>query len=248
MSNQAPTGPTVDPAEIAKFSALAAQWWDPNGVFAALHRMNPVRLAYLRDRAIEALDLPGGGRTPLAGVRALDVGCGGGLLSMALARMGADVVAIDASPDSAGAARAYARQAGLEVDVRVDTAEGMAQTQPGGFDLVAGMEIIEHVADPAAFMAALSQLVRTGGLVLISTINRTARARMFAITVAERVLGWAEPGTHDYAKLITPQEIVAWTPDVRWGPPTGMSYDLLGGAWRLSSDVSMNYLMAGLKT
>ena len=240
----APT-PTLDPAEIEKFSALAAEWWNPKGPFGALHRLNPLRLAYIRDLARAKLPhWPAPARRPLEGLATLDLGCGGGLVSVPLARMGAKVTAIDASAEAIGAARAYAAQTGLDIDFRSDTAEALVETG-ARFDLVVALEVIEHVADVAAFLRAASALVRPEGMLALSTINRTARARAFALFGAERILKWAPEGAHDYDKLVTPDEIRAGAPDIEWGEAVGLSYQPLGRGWELSRDVSINYLMAG---
>lgn len=236
---------TLDPAEIEKFSALAVEWWNPQGPFGALHRLNPLRLGLIRDLAQTAFpDRAATARRPLQGLTALDLGCGGGLASAPLARMGANVTAIDASAEAIGAARAYASQVGLDIDFRCTSAEALVQTGVC-FDLVVALEIVEHVADVAAFLGAASALVRPGGLLALSTINRTARARAFAIFGAERILQWAPEGAHDYDKLVTPDEIRAGAPDIAWDEPIGLSYRPLGRGWTLSRDVSINYLMAG---
>jgi 2-polyprenyl-6-hydroxyphenyl methylase/3-demethylubiquinone-9 3-methyltransferase len=235
---------TLDPAEIAKFSALAAQWWNPKGPFGALHRMNPVRLQYIRDLALKqfARRL----RRPLDGVTTLDLGCGGGLVSAPLARMGAKLTAIDASAEAIGAARAYAEQAGLDIDFQATTAEALLEAG-AQFELVIALEIIEHVADVNAFLSAASALVAPGGLLVLSTINRTPKARALAITGAERILKWAPEGAHDYDKLVTPQEIRAGAPTLRWDEPVGITYQPLASGWGLSRDVDVNYVMAGKK-
>ena len=235
---------TIDPAEIEKFSALAAEWWNPKGPFGALHRMNPVRLQYIRDLAIEHFGAKGS--KPLAGLSVLDLGCGGGLVSVPLARMGANVTAIDASEEAIGAARAYAGQAGLEIDYRCMTAEALVE-KGERFDLVTALEIVEHVADVNAFLSAASALVKPGGLLVLSTINRTPKARALAITGAERILKWAPEGAHDYEKLVTPEEIRAGAPALTWREPVGVSYQPLGSGWALTRDVSVNYLIAGAK-
>ncbi len=235
---------TLDPAEIAKFSALAAEWWNPKGPFGALHRMNPVRLQYIREKAISHFGTKT--RHPLEGVRTLDLGCGGGLVSAPLARMGAKLTAIDASAEAIGAAGAYANQAGLDIEFQCTTAEALVELG-ATFQLVTALEIVEHVADVNAFLAAASALVAPGGLLILSTINRTPKARALAITGAERILKWAPEGAHDYDKLVTPEEIRAGAPDLVWEEPVGISYQPLGSGWSLSSDVSMNYLMAGAK-
>lgn len=236
-------GATIDPAEVEKFSALAAEWWNPKGPFGALHRLNPVRLQYVRDLAARHF---GASSKPLAGRSILDLGCGGGLVSAPLARMGAKVTAIDASEEAIGAARAYAAQAGLDIDFRCTTAEAMVD-QGAAFELVTALEIVEHVADVKAFLAAAAALVKPGGLLVLSTINRTPKARALAIVGAERILKWAPEGAHDYDKLVTPDEIRAGAPALKWEAPVGITYQPLGAGWSLSRDVSVNYLIAGAK-
>ncbi len=233
---------TADPAEIEKFSALAAEWWNPDGPFSALHRMNPVRLKYIRDLAVSHFGTSA--RRPLEGLDALDLGCGGGLVSAPLARMGARVTAIDASAEAIGAARAYAEQAGLDIDFQCTTAEALAE-KGQQFDLVAALEIVEHVSDVNAFLAAASALVKPSGVLVLSTINRTPKARAFAIVGAERILKWAPEGAHDYDKLVTPEEIRAGAPTLEWDEPVGISYEPLGKGWTLSRDVAINYMISG---
>jgi 2-polyprenyl-6-hydroxyphenyl methylase/3-demethylubiquinone-9 3-methyltransferase len=236
-----PAAASLDAAEIEKFSALADQWWNPNGPFGALHRMNPVRLGYIRDLA--AAHFRGAARAPLAGLKLLDLGCGGGLASAPMARMGARVTAIDAAADAIGAARAHAAETGLDIDFQITTAEALA-AQGLEFDLALALEIVEHVADLGAFLAAAAALVRPGGLFVVATINRTAKARALAIVGAERILKWAPAGAHDYEKLVTPEEIYAGASALKWRAPVGVSYDPLGAGWRLSRDISVNYLLA----
>ena len=236
---------TRDPAEIAKFGALAAKWWNPKGPFGALHRLNPVRLQFIRETV--ARHFGPRGRRPLDGFAVLDLGCGGGLVSVPLARMGGDVTAIDAAPEAIGAASAYAEQAGLSIKFQNATAEALVEAG-AQFDVVTALEIIEHVADVNAFLAAAEALVKPGGLLILSTIKRTAKARAFAIVGAERILKWAPEGAHDYDKLVTPDEIRAGACGIRWNEPVGISYQPLGEGWSLSSDISINYLMAGAKT
>lgn len=239
---------TLDPAEIEKFSALAAEWWNPSGPFGALHRLNPVRLHYIRDQAGRHFSSYGGQSRSraLAGLSALDLGCGGGLVSAPLARMGAAVTAIDASAEAIGAASAHAAQAGLEIDFQNTTAEALAEAGHS-YDLVTALEIIEHVADVNAFLAAAQALVKPGGLIVLSTINRTPKARALAIGLAERILKWAPEGAHEYDKLVTPDEIRAGAPEIRWGEPVGVTYNPLGKGWRLSSDTDVNYMIAGVR-
>ena len=235
---------TLDPAEIEKFSALAAEWWNPKGPFGALHRLNPIRLQFIRDAVVRHFGT--GPRRPLSGLRVLDLGCGGGLVSAPLARMGGDVSAIDASAEAVGAARAYADQAGLAIDFQEMTAEALVE-RDAQFDLVTALEIIEHVADVRAFLAAAAALVRPGGMLILSTINRTQKARALAIVGAERILKWAPQGAHDFEKLVTPEEIRAGAPAIKWEEPVGFVYAPLGAGWSLSRDVSVNYAMAGVR-
>lgn len=232
---------TLDPAEIAKFGALAAEWWNPRGPFGALHRLNPVRLQFIRDTVARHFGRRPG--KPLAGLSVLDLGCGGGLVSAPLARMGGAVTGVDAAAEAIGAAKAYASQAGIDVDFQNTTAEALVEIGVT-FDLVTALEIVEHVADVNAFLAAAQALIRPGGLLILSTINRTAKARAFAIVGAERILKWAPEGAHDYDKLVTPEEIRAGASALRWEEPVGVSYQPLGAGWSLSHDISINYLMA----
>ncbi|MEZ5958015.1 MAG: bifunctional 2-polyprenyl-6-hydroxyphenol methylase/3-demethylubiquinol 3-O-methyltransferase UbiG [Hyphomonadaceae bacterium] len=233
---------TLDPAEIAKFSALAAEWWNPKGPFGALHRLNPIRLRYIRDLALKQFGRSA--RKPLDGVTTLDLGCGGGLVSAPLARMGAKLTAVDASAEAIGAASAYAAQAGLDIDFRNTSAEALVD-HGEQFELVTALEIVEHVADVNAFLAAASALVAPGGLLILSTINRTPKARALAITGAERILKWAPEGAHDYDKLVTPEEIRAGAPTLHWDEPVGITYQPLGSGWAISRDIDMNYMMTG---
>lgn len=235
---------SFDPAEIAKFSALAAEWWNPRGPFGALHRLNPVRLRFVRDLALRHFGTPA--RRPLSGLSVLDLGCGGGLVAAPLARLGGDVTAIDASSEAIGAAQAYAEKAGLDIDYECATAEALRE-RGAQFDLVTALEIVEHVADAGAFLHTTASLVRPGGLLVISTINRTPKARALAIVGAEQILKWAPEGAHAYDKLVTPEEIRAAAPELAWEAPVGIVFNPLGAGWSLSGDTDVNYLMAGRK-
>ncbi|MGE0829179.1 MAG: bifunctional 2-polyprenyl-6-hydroxyphenol methylase/3-demethylubiquinol 3-O-methyltransferase UbiG [Hyphomonadaceae bacterium] len=237
-------GVSLDPAEIAKFSALAAQWWDPEGPFAPLHRLNPTRLAFIRDEAVRLLDAPPRGRRPLTGLSILDIGCGGGLVSAPLARLGAAMTSLDASEETIAAARAHAEAQELKIDFRAASVESLAGEQ---FDIVLALEIVEHVADVAAFLAACANVVRPGGKLIVSTINRTQKARLFAIVGAERFLKWAPEGTHDYEKLVTPEELAAACPTLDWEAPVGLSFDPLARDWKLSRDIAINYFRVAHK-
>lgn len=236
---------TLDPAEIEKFSALAAQWWDPSGPFGALHRLNPVRLGYIRAQ-VQTRYVSAQRARPLAGLDTLDLGCGGGLVSAPLARMGARLTAIDASEEAVGVAKAYAAHAGLDIVYRCATAEALVQ-EGAQFALVTALEIVEHVADVSAFLSAAQALVKPGGMLILSTINRTPKARALAITGAERILKWAPEGAHDYEKLVTPAEVRSGAPKLQWNEPTGITYNPLGKGWSLSSDIDVNYMMAGVR-
>jgi 2-polyprenyl-6-hydroxyphenyl methylase/3-demethylubiquinone-9 3-methyltransferase len=234
---------TIDPKEAAHFGALAADWWDPNGSSAMLHRLNPVRLRYIRDRIDQHWGLDETGLKPLAGRRAADVGCGAGLLAEPLARLGAAVTGIDAAPENVVAARAHALGQGLEIDYRVGGAEALE----GHYDLVASLEVVEHVADPAAFVGALAAAVAEGGLLILSTPNRTAWSRLIMIGLGEGT-GRIPKGTHDWDKFLAPDELKALvraaglavidTTGISWTPTRGFA---------LTDDLSLNYLVAAAR-
>ncbi|MGE3143171.1 MAG: bifunctional 2-polyprenyl-6-hydroxyphenol methylase/3-demethylubiquinol 3-O-methyltransferase UbiG [Hyphomonadaceae bacterium] len=233
---------TRDPAEIAKFAALAARWWDPEGPFAALHRMNPVRLAFIREKLLAHFTPSARGRAVLSGLVGLDLGCGGGLVTAPLARLGAKMTGADAAEETVAAARAHAAQAGLDIEFAAAAAEDLAAARPGAFDFITALEIVEHVSDLGAFLRACETLLAPGGLLIVSTINRTPRARALALFAAEKILHMAPEGAHDYEKLVRPHELAAAAPRLAWEAPQGLSYDPLGRRWRLSHDLSMNYL------
>lgn len=240
---------TIDPAEVAHFEAMAAEWWDPRGRFAPLHRMNPTRADYLRDQAIRHFKLDGQSATPLKNVKLLDVGCGGGLLSEAMAKMGANVCGIDAGLENIKMAALHARQGGLEVDYSCHSAEEMAAIG-AKFDMVVALEIIEHVADVQLFYQALTQLVRPGGLLVLSTLNRTPKSYALAIVGAEMVLRWLPRGTHDWNKFIKPSEMAAALRNqgLKVADTTGLCFHPLTWSFSLNSkDLDMNYLMTAEK-
>lgn len=242
------TASTLDPLEIAKFAKTAQAWWDENGPFAPLHRLNPARLAYIRDRAGARFGPPSSRRRPFEGLRALDIGCGGGLVAEPLARLGAALTAIDAEGETLAIARAHAQAQGITITYRQAIAEDLA-AEGAQFDLVTALEIIEHTADVNAFLAAAAALTAPGGLLILSTINRTAMAHAFAVLAAEQVLRWVPAGTHDPAKLVKPEEIAGPLRALGFSvdPPIGLSLDLAKGAFKLSTDVRMNYLIAAEK-
>lgn len=245
----APGGGTVDRAEVEKFERMAAEWWDPQGKFRPLHRMNPVRLDYATQAIAGQFGRDLSAPRPFEGLRLLDIGCGGGLLSEPMARLGADVVGADAAPRNIPVARLHAAASGLAIDYRVATAEELA-AQGEAFDVVLNMEVIEHVSDPPAYLRAIHALLRPGGLHLCSTLNRTARSFLFAIVGAERVARWLPVGTHDWRKFITPDELSALLRGAgfRVLDRMGMVFDLARWEWSLSErDLSVNYVTASVK-
>jgi 2-polyprenyl-6-hydroxyphenyl methylase/3-demethylubiquinone-9 3-methyltransferase len=240
-----PTAPSVDPAEIDKFRAMAADWWSDRGKFAPLHKFNPTRLTFIRDKARSHFALSAPDQLPLQGLSVIDIGCGGGLVSEPLARMGARVTGLDAGDANIKAAMVHAEGAGLEIDYRVGAVEGLLAEGERTYDLVLSLEVVEHVIDPARFLADCARLVRPGGLLILATLNRTARAFALAIVGAERVLRWLPPGTHDWSKFVTPAEaraaLSASGLDVE--DPIGVSYSPLADRWSVSSDTGVNYMM-----
>jgi len=241
---RAETASTIDPAEVARFRSIAAQWWDPRGKFRPLHKLNPVRLAYIRDALCAHFGRDAHAPQPLAGLRVLDVGCGGGLLSEPLARMGAEVVGIDAEAESVGVAAAHARDSGTVVDYRATTVEALAE---GGerFDAVLAMEVVEHVADADLFIEAISRVLDPGGLLFFATINRTPKSFAFAIVGAEWILRWLPRGTHDWRKLVRPSELAAGLRrhGLQVRDLTGVAYDPFADAFRLApGDLDVNYM------
>jgi 2-polyprenyl-6-hydroxyphenyl methylase/3-demethylubiquinone-9 3-methyltransferase len=239
---------TVDPKEIARFAALADAWWDADGPLRTLHRLNPVRIAFIRDHICRHLGRDPRGRSPLEGLRIADVGCGAGLLSEPMARLGARVLGIDAAEKNTRVAARHAVEAGLDIDYACATAEGIAASGET-FDVVLAMEILEHVADAGAFMAAISALVRPGGLVFVATLNRTPQAFAFAIVGAEYLLHWLEPGTHDWHRFLRPAELAR---GLRRGGVAvwefmGVRYRPLAGDWALTRDLAVNYMAVGTK-
>jgi 2-polyprenyl-6-hydroxyphenyl methylase/3-demethylubiquinone-9 3-methyltransferase len=240
---------TVDAAEVAKFEAMADEWWDPAGKFRPLHLMNPCRLDYVVDQIATEFGRDPKASRPFEGLRLLDIGCGGGLLSEPMARLGAEVVGVDAAAGNIPVARLHAEQSGLAVDYRVGTAEALAAAGES-FDVVLAMEVIEHVADPAAFLAACRALLKPGGLMIASTINRNPKSFLLAIVGAEHLLRWLPKGTHDWSKFITPAEFDALLRRAGFAPvdAKGFVFDPLAWSWRLSDrDLSVNYVTTSLR-
>jgi 2-polyprenyl-6-hydroxyphenyl methylase/3-demethylubiquinone-9 3-methyltransferase len=239
---------SVDEGEIARFSAMAADWWNPYGKFKPLHRFNPIRLGYLRDRLIRHFQRDPKALQPLAGLRILDIGCGGGLLAEPLTRLGAQVTGIDASRTTISVARLHAEQMGLAIDYREATAEALAAAGEQ-FDVVLNMEVVEHVADRPAFLASAAGIVSPGGVMVVATLNRTAKSYALAIVGAEYILGWLPRGTHDWNKFIRPDELNAELAATGLAiyEVTGVTYNPLADRWRLSTDTSVNYMVLTTK-
>ncbi|MEO0548577.1 MAG: bifunctional 2-polyprenyl-6-hydroxyphenol methylase/3-demethylubiquinol 3-O-methyltransferase UbiG [Pseudomonadota bacterium] len=241
----APKTPSIDPEEVAKFSAIAAEWWDPKGKFRPLHRFNPVRLGFIRDTIEAHFDLPAGTKKPFEGLRLLDIGCGGGLVSEPMTRLGASVTGVDASEANIKTALTHAKEGGLKIDYRAGTVEGLLEASEPPFDVVLNLEVVEHVADPQQFLIDCAALVKPGGLTIIATLNRTPKAFALAIVGAEYVLGWLPRGTHEFEKFLRPSEIEGAVKQAGLvaDPTQGVSFNPLMNAWRLSSDDKVNYMM-----
>ena len=223
----------ADPAELDKFGALAHRWWDPNSEFKPLHDINPLRLDWIDQH------------TSLRGKKVLDVGCGGGLLSEGMAARGAEVTGIDLSEKPLGVARLHLLDSGQKVDYRKISAEQLAEEMPGAFDVVTCLEMLEHVPHPSSIVAACARLVKPGGQVFFSTLNRNPKSYLFAVVGAEYILNMLPKGTHDYAKFIKPSELARWSKSYGLEPAElmGMSYNLLNQTYTLGKDTSVNYLM-----
>ncbi len=239
---------TVDQAEVARFSALAAEWWDAGGKMGVLHKFNPVRLGYIKDAACRNFDRDGKRLNCLSGLRMLDIGCGGGLLSEPLARLGANVVGADPSLANIEAARLHAAEAGLTVDYRATTAEALADAGER-FDVVLAMEVVEHVADMPLFVKRCAEMIKPGGLLIAATLNRTLKSFALAIVGAEYVLGWLPRGTHRWDKFVTPNELEAAMErhGLRVNDEAGVVYNLFADSWRLSTDTDVNYMLTAQK-
>ena len=240
---------TVDETETAKFAAMAEQWWDPDGKFAPLHKFNPVRIAFLRDRVCARFDRDPLGDRPFAGLAIADIGCGGGLLSEPMARLGAAVTGVDAVERNIGIARAHAAVSGLDIDYRGTTVESMAAAGEQ-FDVVLNMEVVEHVADLQVFVAASAALVKPGGLMFVATLNRTLKAYALAIVGAEYVMRWLPRGTHDWNKFVRPSELAAELrrSGMSLSEMTGVAYNPLKDSWSLAPrDLDVNYMVVAAK-
>jgi 2-polyprenyl-6-hydroxyphenyl methylase/3-demethylubiquinone-9 3-methyltransferase len=223
---------SLDPAEVAKFSALAAEWWDPQGKFAPLHKFNPVRLDFIRREVAAHFGRNARSLKPFEGLSLLDIGCGGGLLSEPMARLGFAVTGADASERNIGTARLHAAESGVAVAYRAATAEALAE-EGLAFDVVLNMEVVEHVADVGAYLSACAGLLKPGGITLVATLNKTLKSLALAKIGAEYVLGWLPRGTHDWDRFIPPTQ--------------GVSFDPLAWDWKLSGDVDVNYMVVATR-
>lgn len=234
---------TVDPAEVAKFSKLSQEWWDPKGRMAPLHRINPLRLAFIRDAAGRKFDRNVRSLNCLAGLRILDIGCGAGLLCEPLARLGAQVIGIDPSPSNIAAARLHADRGHLSIDYRCITVEEMDVRER--FDVVLAMEVVEHVSDVGLFVKRCASMLKPGGLMVVSTLNRNWKSFALAIVGAEYVLRWLPRGTHQWDKFVTPDELAKYLLDNRLTitEQSGVVYSPLADKWSLSADMGVNYMV-----
>jgi len=239
---------SLDPSEVAKFSAIADQWWDETGKFGVLHKFNPVRISFIKEQVTARFGLDPLKPKPLSGLRLLDIGCGGGLLSEPLARLGANIVAADPSEKNIKTAMVHADQQGLKIDYRATTAEQLAEAGEK-FDVVLNMEVIEHVTDPARFTATCASMVKPGGMMFVATLNRTLKAFGLAIIGAEYILGWMPKGTHQWEKFIKPEELKTWLEAAGMQQKTlsGVTFNPISNTWNRSGDTAVNYMIAAMK-
>ncbi len=246
MDSVAPTlTHSIDPADVERFSRIAAEWWDPKGKFAPLHKFNPVRLSFIRDLALSHFNRDSCSRRPFEGLKLLDIGCGGGLLSEPMSRLGFNVMGVDASPRNIGTASTHAAEQGLKIDYRASTAEQLEADGAGPFDVILNMEVIEHVADPGEFLRTCARLLAPGGVMIVATLNRTFKALALAKVGAEYILRWVPAGTHDWNKFLKPAELRGFLEghpfDIEG--PFGVTYNPLTGRWDRSADSDINYMM-----
>ncbi|MDJ1157453.1 bifunctional 2-polyprenyl-6-hydroxyphenol methylase/3-demethylubiquinol 3-O-methyltransferase UbiG [Chelatococcus sp. SYSU_G07232] len=239
---------SVDAEEVARFEAMAGTWWDPKGPMRVLHRFNPVRLAYIRDAAAAHFGRDARSAAPLDGLTLLDVGCGGGVLSEPMARLGARVTGLDPAAGNVAVARLHAERGGLSIDYRQETVESLA-ARGEGFDVVLAMEVVEHVADVQAFVDALCSVTKPGGLLVMATINRTLKSYALAIVGAEYLLRWLPKGTHDWDKFVTPDELTdaIEANGLAVVNRTGVVYSPFRDEWSASRDTDVNYMLTAAK-
>jgi 2-polyprenyl-6-hydroxyphenyl methylase / 3-demethylubiquinone-9 3-methyltransferase len=240
--------PSLDPAEVEKFSKMAAEWWNPKGKFGVLHVFNPVRLDYIKEQVCARLARDPFDREPFKGLRFLDIGCGGGLLCEPMARLGAQVVGVDPAEKNIKTASVHALEMELEIDYRTGLAEDL-EAAGEQFDVILNMEVIEHVADPAAFTKTCCAMLKPGGIMFVATLNRTAKSFALAIVGAEYVLRWLPKGTHQWEKFITPEELKGWLLANAANPvaESGVTYHPLANEWRRSTDMGVNYMVVAEK-
>jgi 2-polyprenyl-6-hydroxyphenyl methylase/3-demethylubiquinone-9 3-methyltransferase len=243
QQNPSATASTVDPAEVAKFSKLSAEWWDPNGKMAPLHKINPLRLTFIRDAACRKFSRNARSLNCLSGLRILDIGCGAGLLCEPLTRLGAQVIGVDPSESNIAAARLHADRGHLSIDYRCTTIEQIDHRER--FDIVLAMEVVEHVADVGAFLARCAAMLKPGGLMVVSTLNRNWKSFALAIVGAEYVLRWLPRGTHDWNKFVTPDELAKYLAASKLAitEEAGVVYNPFADKWSVSSDMDVNYMV-----
>ncbi|MCP4183272.1 MAG: bifunctional 2-polyprenyl-6-hydroxyphenol methylase/3-demethylubiquinol 3-O-methyltransferase UbiG [Hyphomicrobiales bacterium] len=243
-----PDQSTIDQADVDRFSAMADEWWDPTGKFRPLHKFNPVRLTYIKQKVCENFNLDSTKSKPFKGLRFLDIGCGGGLLCEPMTRLGAQVVGADASKTNIEVARIHATQSDLEIDYRASTSETLNKNGEQ-FDCILNMEVVEHVSDIDLFMTSCAQMVKPGGLMFVATINRTFKAHALAIFMAENILKWLPKGTHQYEKLVRPEELraplVSSNMDIT--DQTGVTYNPIRDEWSYSKNMDVNYMVVARK-
>lgn len=243
------SAPSIDPDEVGRFQAIAESWWDPKGKFAPLHKFNPVRVGVIRDQLCRHFGLDATSLRPLEGLRILDIGCGGGLISEPVTRLGAQVTAIDAAEGNIKTAMLHAEQQGLQIDYRHGSAESLLQGGMAPFDVVLNLEVVEHVTDPADFIATTGALLRPGGMTLVATLNRTLKSLALAKIGAEYVLRWLPAGTHDWRKFLRPSELTGYlrTAGLDVVDNCGVSYNPLRDSWSVSRDLDVNYMLVAIR-
>lgn len=245
----ASTATTIDPDEVEKFSTIAAEWWDPYGKFKPLHKFNPHRLTHIRNEICEHFDRDSGAKEPLKGLRLIDIGCGGGLVSEPMCRMGATVTGIDAAEKNIKTALAHAIGGDLEINYQATTVEDIVESERGQYDVVLNLEVVEHVADVNLFLKTSAELVKPGGIIIVATINKTLKALATAKIGAEYILRWLPAGTHDPRKFIRPQDIQSALTEsgLQANQPVGISYVPILDTWRITRDVSVNYMVSATR-